>query len=71
MKRSVLVGLNEAGCIYLKIKLFERQKERDTRRRVSLKKLTVADLLNDIPQFTGTSLCIPRFTTDQAMHREV
>jgi hypothetical protein len=60
--------VNETGHICLKIKLFEKEKERNARRRVILKKLTVAELLNDIPQFTGTSLCIPRFTTAQIMH---
>jgi len=63
--------VNETGYICLKIELFEKEKERNARRRVILKKLTVAELLNDIPQFTGTSLCITRFKTVQVMHREV
>jgi hypothetical protein len=65
------VTVNETVCICLKIKLFEKEKERNARRRVILKNLTVAELLNDIPPFAGTSLCIPRFTAAQVMHREV
>jgi hypothetical protein len=63
--------VNETGRVCLKIKLFEKEKERNARRRVIFKKLTVAELLNDIPQFIGTSLFIPRFTTAQITHREV
>jgi len=65
-------------CVYIyyiyicvKFKLSEKEKERPEWRRVILKKLTVAGLLNDIRQFNRTSLCIPRLTTAQVMHREV
>jgi len=65
------MAVNEIGCICVKIKLVEKEKERTEWRRAILKKLTVAELLNDIPQCNGTSLCIPRFATAQVMHREV
>jgi len=63
--------VKERGCICLKINLFKKEKERNARRRVILEKLTVAEMLNHIPQFTGTSLRIPRFTAAQVIQREV
>jgi hypothetical protein len=70
-KISSRTTVNETGGICLKIKLFEKEKERNARRRVILKNLRVVKLLNDIPQYAGTSLFIPRFTTAQVMHTEV
>jgi hypothetical protein len=52
MERSVTV--NETGWIRLNTKLVEKEKERNAWTGVILKKLTVAELLSDIPQFNGT-----------------
>jgi hypothetical protein len=68
MERSIV---NLTGCIRLKIKLVEKEKERNAWRRVVVKKLTVAEQLNDIPRITAMQLCILRFTTGHVIHREV
>ena len=61
----------ETGCVCVKVKLVEKDKERTEWRRVILKKLTVAELFNDIPQFNRASSCIPMLAPAQVMHREV
>jgi hypothetical protein len=51
---EISIVVNKTGYLRLKIKFIEKEKERDAWRRFILKKLTVAELLSDIPHVNGT-----------------
>jgi hypothetical protein len=54
MKIISRTTVKETGCICLKIKPVEEQKERPAWRGIILEKLRVAEMFNEISHFSGT-----------------